>query len=97
MVANLRDETQFLIVVPRFDVRPGPFCDLGNLVHESDLGGEHGFGRLFGQLRRADVHRDETLVAAVERRVEVAQKLPGARIVHADGSELVEAQNRPPR
>ena len=57
MVANLRDETQFLIVVPRFDVRPGTVGDVGDLVHEADLGGKRGVGRVFGQLRWADLSR----------------------------------------
>ncbi len=58
--------------------------DVGQLVHEADLGGEHGVGGVLGELGGADVHDDEPVVVADEGLVERTHQLGGARIVGAD-------------
>ena len=56
----------------RLNVGAQVFGQLGNLVDEADLGGQHAVGGVLGQFGAAQVHEDDAVVVAVERRVEVA-------------------------
>ena len=66
------------------DVGPEPLGEAGHLVHEADLGRQHGVGGIFGQLGRAHVHDDDLVVVAVEGGVDLAQHLLGLRARRAD-------------
>jgi hypothetical protein len=70
------------------DVRAEALGEIGELVHEADLGGQHRVGRVLGQLRRADVHGDEPVMLAVEGLVEQPEQLGGARVVGADDDAI---------
>jgi hypothetical protein len=63
---------------------PDGLRDVGELVHEADLGRQHGIGGILGQLRRAHVHQHDAVAVSIERGIECAQQLAGARIVRAD-------------
>ena len=56
------------------DVGPQPIGQIGHLVHEADLGGQHGVRRVFGQLGASHIHHDHLLMIAIERGVELAQR-----------------------
>ena len=79
-----------------FDVRAHALGDVGELVHETDLGGEHGVRRVLGELRGADVHHDEPVVIADKGFIQRAHELRGTRIVSADHHAigLHEVRNR---
>ena len=66
-----------------FDVRAQALRQVGKLVHEGDARRQHGIGGILGQFGRAHVHDDHALVAALERRVQVAHDLGGALVVAA--------------
>ena len=66
------------------DVGAHALGEVGHLVHEADLGGQHGVGRVLGQLGRAHVHHDHAVAVADERVVQRLEQLGGARVVGAD-------------
>ncbi len=45
----------------------------GHLVHEGDLGGQHGVGGVLGELGAAGIHLDDAIMVAVEGGVELLQ------------------------
>jgi hypothetical protein len=55
------------------DVRAQALGQVGHLVDEADLGGQHGVGGVLGQLGAAHVHHHDAVVVAVERGVQLAQ------------------------
>ena len=60
------------------------FGQVRQLVHEADFGGEHGIGRILGQLGGAHIHDDHALAVVGERLVQGAQQIGGALAVGAD-------------
>ena len=62
--------------------------DVGNLVHETDLGREHRVGRVLGQLGGAHIHADHAIVIAIKRLVQRLQQLGWAWIVGADNDPI---------
>ena len=50
------------------------FCQVGQLVHDADAGGQHGVGRVFGELGAAHIGHDQPLVVALKRRVQRAHE-----------------------
>ena len=66
------------------DVDAGEGAQPGHLVHEGNLGGEEGIGRVLAELGLATPHQQDPLVIAQERRVELAQGFPGLRLGAAD-------------
>ena len=56
-----------------FHVGTDPLGDIGDLIHETDLGCQHRVGGVLGQLGRTLVHHHHPVVTAVERRVQAAQ------------------------
>ena len=71
-----------------FDIGAEALGQVGELVHEADLGREHGVRRVLGELGRANVHADDAIVVAVERLVQRLQQLGGARVVGADNDAI---------
>ena len=70
---------------PHFlNIRAQPLGQIGDLVHETDFGGQQGVGGVFGQFRRAHVHFDQAVAIAVERRIQRPQQSGGLVIVAAD-------------
>ena len=67
----------------RFNVGAQLFGQVGHLVHEADLGRQHGVGSVFGELCAAHVHHQELVAVAVERGVELAQLALGTGTVGA--------------
>jgi hypothetical protein len=57
----------------RLDVGAQALGQAGDLVHEADLGGQHGVGGVLGQLGASHVHHHDAVVVAVEGRVQLAQ------------------------
>ncbi len=70
------------------DIRTDPLGDVGQFIHETDLGGQHGVGRVLGEFRGADVHDDQPIVIARKGIVQRAQQFSGARIVGADDDPI---------
>ena len=66
------------------DIGPDPLGDRGELVHEADLGREHGVRGVLGELGGAHIHDDQSVVIANEGLIERAHELGGARVVGAD-------------
>ena len=66
------------------DVGAEPLGQARDLVHEADLGREHAVGGVFRQLRRAHVHDDDLVAAAVEGLVDLAQQILGRGVGGAD-------------
>ena len=58
-------------------------ADVGHLVHEGDLGGQHAVGGVFGHLRAAGAHDDHLVPAARKGGVESLQQLGRAHVVRA--------------
>ncbi len=52
-----------------FDVGVQLLGQIGHLVDKADLGGEHGVGRILGQLGAAHVHEDHLVLLTAERAV----------------------------
>jgi hypothetical protein len=71
----------------QLDVGAHAVGQVRQLVHEADAGGQHGVGRVLGELRAAHVHHAGALVVAVEGQVQLAQgrqrALASRRGVHA--------------
>ena len=57
---------------------------VGDFIHEADLGGEHGIGRVLGEFRRAHIHDDHAVTIAGKRFVQGAHEVGGTRTVGAD-------------
>ena len=55
------------------DVGPEHLAQARDLVHERNAGREHRVGRVFGHFHRADVHEEERISGADERRVQLFQ------------------------
>ncbi|OIQ64225.1 hypothetical protein GALL_542250 [mine drainage metagenome] len=66
------------------DVGTEPVGQVGQFVHERDAGGQHAVGCVLGKLCALDIHDDDTVVVAVERRIDVAHQLLGAGVLAAD-------------
>jgi hypothetical protein len=66
------------------DVGTHLFGDVGDLVHETDLGRQHRVGRVLGQLGGTHVHRHDAVVVAVERRVQALERRHRRRVVGTD-------------
>ena len=62
--------------------------DIGYFVHETDLGGQHGVGGVFGQFGRAGIHGHDAIVVAVERGVHATQCFDGIRAVGAQDDAI---------
>ena len=80
--ANARVRTNAL--AHHFHIGAHPLGHVGDLVHEADLGGQHGVGGVLGQLGRWHVHHHVALAVAHERAVETAQGLDGFRLLRTD-------------
>ena len=59
----------------RFNVGAEVFGEFGDLVDEADLGREHAVGGVFGQLGTAQVHEQDAVMVAVERRVQITHHI----------------------
>ena len=70
------------------NIRTTLLGDIRQFVHETDLGGQHRVGGIFGEFRGADVHADHAIVAAVKRFVKGSQQLRRARVVRADDDAI---------
>ena len=70
------------------DIGADPLSDIGDFVHEADLGGQHRVGRVLGQLRRALIHQHDALVVAIERRVQGFQCRHGLGTAAADDNPV---------
>jgi hypothetical protein len=66
-----------------FDVGAKFFRQHRQLVHERDARRQHGIGSILGELRRADIHDDQSLAIALERGIQCAQQLGGLFVVGA--------------
>src|SRR4030065_1429012 len=64
-------------------VRAQARTDIRYFVNEGYLGGEHGVRRVLGHFGAPDVHNEDGLARAHERRVEVLHECSGPRIVRA--------------
>ena len=67
-----------------FDIGADLFTDIGDLVHEGDLGGQHAVGGVFGHFGAANAHDDHFVAAAGKGGVKSFQQLSGADVVGAD-------------
>ncbi|MNG98221.1 hypothetical protein D3C79_573550 [compost metagenome] len=67
-----------------FDVGAQVLGEVGQLVHEADARGEHGVGRVLGQLGAAVVHEHELFMIAAEGRVELGKLVMGLVVGGAD-------------
>ena len=65
-------------------VRAHPVAEVGDLVHERDPAREHRVGRVLGQLGGSEVHHEDGIAGADERRVQLAHHGLRVRIVGAD-------------
>ena len=64
-----------------FDIGADALGHVGHFVHETDLGGQHGVGRILRQLRRAHIHDDQAVVIAIEGRIQLPE--PVGRLLRA--------------
>ena len=60
-------------VSDHFDIGSDALGDIGHFVHETDLGGQHGICRVFGQFGGTHIHGNDAVVVSVERRIEFLQ------------------------
>jgi len=60
----------------------------GHLVHEGDLGGQHGVGGILGQLGAAGVHLDDAIPIAVEGGIELLKQRHGVGRAGADDDAI---------
>jgi hypothetical protein len=71
------------------DVSAEAFGQVGQLVHERDLGSQHGVGRIFGEFGGAHIHHHDAVVVAVEGGIQRLRldKLARLRLHRLDGGE----------
>jgi hypothetical protein len=69
-----------------FDIGADAFGDVGQLVHERDLGRQHRVGGVFRELGRAEVHHHQPVVVTVEWGVELAHRFDRTGAVGAGSS-----------
>ena len=50
----------------RLDVRAHQFGDIGHFIHETDLGGQHAVGSVFGQFSTSHIHDNHFVMVAVK-------------------------------
>ena len=70
------------------DVGARALAETGELVHEADARGQHGVGGVLRGFRGTDIHDDDRVAGADERRVEGLHQLGGPHVVGADDDAL---------
>ena len=71
-----------------FNVRAQSFGQVGDLIHEADLGSQHGIGGILGELRRPQIHEDHAVMAAIERVIDFPQQFRRPLAVGTDNNAV---------
>ncbi len=60
------------------DIRPHDFAEVGNIVHEGNLGRQHGIGRILGHLGGGNIHEEHGVTVQRKGLVEAGQHVLSA-------------------
>lgn len=78
--ARIRTDT----VTHVLHVRTDTLGNVGDLVHETDLGRQHRVGRVLGQLGRTHVHLHDAIAVAIERCIQTTHACNRSRLGGTD-------------
>lgn len=82
MPANARIRTDTVTHV--LDVRTDTLGNVGDFIHETNLGRQHRVGRVLGQLGRTHIHFHDAIAVAVERCIQTAYACNRCRLLGTD-------------
>jgi len=86
VIANARIGTNPLAHM--FNVRAEFFRQIGEFIHKRNACCQHCVGCIFGQLRRAHIHKENTIMITHKRRVEALHQFTTDFILHANHNAI---------